>query len=131
MTKHNPSLKPKSTCYLLVIDTAHSRAQVALARDKKVLAQRQWSNDQYVGRKLITALDDILQEHSLTIKDIRRVAVHVGPGGYSSLRAGVVAAQMIALAAGIELVAVTSQDCMSMLAAAWQAKPVMVIRPKY
>jgi tRNA threonylcarbamoyl adenosine modification protein YeaZ len=57
---------------------------------------------------LAPAIDKAVKGASLTPAQIDRVAVSVGPGGFTSLRIAVVSAKMIAEAVGAECVAVPS-----------------------
>ncbi len=117
--------------YLLIIDTAHQQARVALARDGEVLAQREWENGKQVGIDLLKQIDEVLDEVGIALGDVTRIGVHVGPGGYSSLRAGIVTAQMLVLAHDIELVQVTQEGVSQMVSEAAQANIVEKIAPTY
>ncbi len=116
---------------ILLIDTSHPQAHLALVREEAIIAQRDWPNDKQTGTKLLAAVDESLREHKISLKDIERIAVHVGPGGYSSLRAGAVVAQMMSLAAGAELVEVAGENVQEMIEQALAAAPVKIPTLKY
>lgn len=57
---------------------------------------------------LVPAIDRLFKRQRLSPSDIGRVAVSVGPGGYTSMRMAVAAGKMIAEAGGARCVAVPS-----------------------
>jgi tRNA threonylcarbamoyladenosine biosynthesis protein TsaB len=69
---------------------------------------------------LMPAIDRLCTRAGVSPGDLRRVAVSIGPGGYTSLRIAVATAKMLAEATGAEVVAVPTA-----LAAAWMIE----IRP--
>jgi tRNA threonylcarbamoyladenosine biosynthesis protein TsaB len=57
---------------------------------------------------LLPMIDRVMTAAGLTPAEIASVAVSVGPGGFTGIRAGLAAAQGLALASGARLVGVTS-----------------------
>lgn len=115
----------------LIIDTSHRTAQIGLVQDGKIIAQKQWSNGPLTGREVLRAIDDVLRENKLVLSDVRRVAVHAGPGGYSSLRAGIVTTLMLRSALGGEIVAVTGEALEEMAQQAIGVQPTEHITAHY
>lgn len=77
------------------------------------------------GRGLMPAVETCLAEAGLTLQDARAVAVDQGPGSYTGLRVGVMAAKTLAYALSIPLVGVSSLD-----AIAWHERhrsPVLAV----
>jgi tRNA threonylcarbamoyl adenosine modification protein YeaZ len=74
---------------------------------------------------LMPAIDRLLRRNDASPRDLARVAVSIGPGGYTGLRIAVATAKMIAEATGAQTVAVPSA-----LVAAWSlpfsAAPALV-----
>lgn len=66
---------------------------------------------------LASAIERICARAGVRARDLRRVAVSVGPGGFTSVRIAVTTAKMIAEVSGAECVGVPSADV-----AAWRAK---------
>ena len=62
---------------------------------------------------LVPAIDRLFRRHGAAPKDLARIAVSVGPGGFTSLRMAVAAAKMIAEATGCACVPVASADVVS------------------
>lgn len=65
---------------------------------------------------LTPAIDRLVRAHGAAPSELARVAVSIGPGGYTGLRIALATAKMLARATGAELVGVPSA-----LAAAWTA----------
>jgi len=59
---------------------------------------------------LMTAVDAVLKEAGKSARDLERVAVSVGPGGYTSLRMAVTAAKCICRVGGAESVAIPTAN---------------------
>lgn len=96
------------TGYDLAIDTAGAQIALALidADGDAVLAERSWRLASTVSEELLAGLDALLRGAGAERDRVRTIAVDVGPGGYSGLRAGVATAQGIALALGVPLAGV-------------------------
>lgn len=60
------------------------------------------------GRQLLPAAASLLERHHLTAESLWAVAVSIGPGSYTGLRVGVMAAKALAYGAGCRLAAVSS-----------------------
>jgi tRNA threonylcarbamoyladenosine biosynthesis protein TsaB len=90
------------------------RISVALTeRDGvSVLAKRLESGHSQAER-LIPLLAEIMAEAAVPFSALERVAVCVGPGGFSSIRAGVAAARGIGLASRVPVVGATSFQIMA------------------
>ena len=92
----------------LVIETSNpgsgSPGEVALARRGAIVASRALHPQGRHDDALVPAIDALVRDAGAEPKDIERVAVSVGPGGFSSVRIAVATAKMIALATGAECV---------------------------
>ena len=95
---------------VLGFDTATSSTAVALARSGGWLREARddvaaGGRPAHTGRLLALALD-LLDEAAIGWAQVGRLAVGVGPGGYTGLRIGLASAHGIALATGATLVGV-------------------------
>ena len=117
--------------YVLGIDTAQPQSQVVLGKNGEVVAQESFAGDRFTGRKVLEAVEALIQAHGLTWQDISRIGVNAGPGGYGSLRMGVVVAGMLAQANGIDLVQLSPAEAAAMPAAIAEKEPVAVVTPAY
>src|SRR5262245_27224040 len=60
------------------------------------------------AERLIPAIDEVMSSAGLDFPALDRIAVTVGPGGFTSVRVGVSAARALALATSKPVVATTS-----------------------
>jgi tRNA threonylcarbamoyladenosine biosynthesis protein TsaB len=90
----------------LAIDTASRTASVAVMRDAEMLAERQWELETTFSQELLAAVDGILRSADVERTALTRIAVAVGPGGYTGLRTGVATAQGLAFALDLPLAGV-------------------------
>lgn len=116
---------------VLLINTSQPEATVALARDKEILAQRQWPRTPAIGGQLLVAINDLLHEHGWQLHNLDRIAVHTGPGATSALRQGAITAAMLAYTTGAQLVGVSGDDMTQLLDAAITGEPQTAIHPDY
>lgn len=109
---------------VLAFDTATPSTAVALLRDDGADAQRR--HDPAPGERpghgpqLLELAHELLDEAGLTLADVDRVGVGVGPGGFTGLRIGVATARALAQAADAEIVGVSTLEA---LAAAAEPAP--------
>lgn len=111
---------------LLIIDTTKPTVWVALVGDRKTVAEREWTGDTQLGTKLLAAINAMSQE----VRP-KRIAVHRGPGHFMLLRTGVVTAQLLAAAWGVELVAIEGDTRSALIKQAVEAVPTAVVTPAY
>jgi tRNA threonylcarbamoyladenosine biosynthesis protein TsaB len=93
---------------VLAFDTAGSACSVAVARDDQVLAEEHRAMRHGHAEALLPMIGRVMQEAGLSPSDLGLVAVTVGPGGFTGIRAGLAAAHGLALASVARLVGVTS-----------------------
>jgi tRNA A37 threonylcarbamoyladenosine modification protein TsaB len=100
---------------MLLIDTSASEAVLRLYDQETLMAEKKWSNSPELGKRLLREIDGFVQQNI----PITRIAVNAGPGGYSSLRIGVITATLLAYAWNIDL------------SESGQQEAVSLIRPRY
>jgi len=102
---------------VLAIETATAASSIALAEDNLVVATAgRVDRRGHVGF-LVPALDFCFAQAGWTPSDIELVAVDVGPGLFSGIRAGLATAQAVAGAVGAPIVPVLSLDAVALRAA--------------
>lgn len=102
---------------VLAFDTSMGAVSVAVARDRGgamlvdgLYEERQTGH----AERLFPMIEEVLRRSSLRADSIGRVAVTAGPGTFTGVRTTVAAARGLALAAGYEVVAITSLETMAL-----------------
>jgi tRNA threonylcarbamoyladenosine biosynthesis protein TsaB len=108
--------------WLLVIDTATSRAIVAAASpDGELLGVSTWTAGRTHGAQLLPAIGRLHGEANLRRSRIAGVIVGSGPGAFTGLRVGIATAKALAHELGVRLVGVSTAE--ALLEAASSAGP--------
>jgi len=93
---------------VLAFDTAGSACSAAVGRGGTVLAH-EWQEMRHGhAEALLPMIDRVVSAAELDPSAIGRIAVSVGPGGFTGIRAGLAAAHGLALATGAQLIGVSS-----------------------
>lgn len=103
----------------LGIDTSHHVA-VGLARDGRRLASLVVADTRAHGETLIPLVQRACAEADVALRDVQAFAVGMGPGPFTGLRVGIVAARTLASVAGVPVHGVCSLD---VIAAQWRDAP--------
>lgn len=91
---------------LLHIETASEQCSVALSNGDTLLAHKSLLEDGFKhAGKLHVFINEVLQEANSTFSDLDAVAVSKGPGSFTGLRIGSVAAKGLCFALDIPLIA--------------------------
>src|SRR5580658_2838696 len=93
---------------VLAFDTAGSACSVAVGDSGTVLAAERRDMRHGHAEALLPMIDRVMAAARLTAANLDAVAVATGPGGFTGIRAGLAAAQGLALAVGARLVGITS-----------------------
>ncbi len=78
----------RSALHMLAIDTATAWQSVALLRDERVLAVAEQDAQGSHARSLMGAIDRVLRETGLELRELQSLAVSIGPGSFTGLRVG-------------------------------------------
>lgn len=115
---------------ILAIDTATSASSVALSEDDQLVAMSVRVDRRGHGGFLVPAIDFIFTTAGWKPAEIDVIAVDVGPGLFTGIRAGISTAQGIAAAVGAPMVAVSSLTALAVRAATGRRRiwPVVDIR---
>jgi len=102
---------------ILAIESATASSSIALGEDRHIVASaRRVDRRGHVGF-LVPAIDFCFSQAGWSPDDIDVVAVDVGPGLFTGIRAGLATAQALAGAIGVPLVPVLSLDALALRAA--------------
>lgn len=81
---------------LLAIDTARHEGSIALLRDGAVVSEVPLGKGPGFGETLFQAIERLLAAQSLALRDIDCYAAATGPGSFTGIRVGLVAAKALA-----------------------------------
>lgn len=98
---------------ILSISTATSDLSVALNDDEQIISETVEPNKRNHSVDLDPDIDRLLQEQGLSLKDIDRFAVAIGPGSYTGLRVGLTTAKMFASILGKDLVGISTLQALA------------------
>lgn len=98
---------------ILHIDTAVNSASVCLARDARAL-QFAWNENQKDHAAwLHAAIEGLMSNAGMMLKDVQAVAVTIGPGSYTGLRIGLATAKGLCFALQIPLICINTLEMMA------------------
>lgn len=95
---------------ILAIDTATRWTGLALHDGTRVVAERGWRSANTQTIELAPAVNEVLEQGSITAADLRAIGVAIGPGSYTSLRVGLAVAKGIALAHQLPVIGIPTLD---------------------
>ncbi len=99
---------------VLALDTSGAAVAVALHDGDTVGARRSTLDARRHAELLAPSVAAVLEEAGVARTDVSAVAVGVGPGPFTGLRAGVVTARVLGLALGVRVVGVCSLDALAL-----------------
>jgi tRNA threonylcarbamoyladenosine biosynthesis protein TsaB len=85
---------------ILAVDTTTLHGSVALLKDSDLLAEVNCVASLTHSERLLPAVDLILRQQDLAIKDVEAYAVAAGPGSFTGIRIGLSTIKSFALASG-------------------------------
>jgi tRNA threonylcarbamoyladenosine biosynthesis protein TsaB len=115
---------------ILAIDTATSASSVALGDGDELVAMSVRVDRRGHGGFLVPAIDFCFETSGWKPTDIDVIAVDIGPGLFTGIRAGISTAQAIAAAVGTPMVTVSSLTALAVRAATGRRRiwPLIDIR---
>jgi tRNA threonylcarbamoyladenosine biosynthesis protein TsaB len=90
----------KGIMLILAVDTTTLHGSVALLEDSHLLAEMGSVTSLTHSERLLPAVDLILRQQDLAIKDVEAFAVAAGPGSFTGIRIGLSTIKSFALASG-------------------------------
>lgn len=110
----------------LMIDTSRPHVWVAFIQNGKMISEKKWESDKSLGVKLLKMIGEMTNAGRPD-----RIAVHCGPGHFMAVRTGVVTAQLLAQAWGVELVGMDGQERSEVIRQAGENEAVEVVEIQY
>ena len=98
---------------ILALDAALARCSATLVADQAVVAEA-WQDGRFGHAATLPALArDVMAQAGASAAGLDAIAVIVGPGGFTGIRAAIALAHGLALGAGIPVVGVTVHEAMA------------------
>lgn len=98
---------------ILSVSTATSNLSVALNEDQEILLEKNEHDQRNHSEHLDPNIDQLLKKQALTLKDIDRFAVAIGPGSYTGLRIGITTIKMFASILNKEVVGISTLQALA------------------
>ena len=98
---------------ILSVSKATNHLSVALNEDQQVIVEKNERDERNHSEHLDPLIDEILKENKLTLKDINRFAVAIGPGSYTGLRIGITTVKMFASILDKEVVGISTLQALA------------------
>lgn len=95
------------------LDTSTTSPSLALARDDRVLAELWLAPAPEAGRRVLEAGHHLMAAAGVEVRDLERIVVGVGPGGFTGLRIGLATALALGQALGAEVVGASSLEALA------------------
>lgn len=87
----------------LILDTSTDSSLIALSKNHQLIDFRSIPHEQNLSRTLLPAIQQLLVENKISLKDLFKLSVGIGPGSYTGTRIAVSIAESLALALSIPL----------------------------
>ncbi len=101
-------MSDETNSWILALESSTPNGGAALLRDDGPAETIRLTEGLRHGRELVPAAAALLRKAGLSARDLWGVAVSAGPGSYTGVRVGVMAAKALAYGAGCRLAAVSS-----------------------
>ncbi|WP_455479596.1 tRNA (adenosine(37)-N6)-threonylcarbamoyltransferase complex dimerization subunit type 1 TsaB [Bartonella sp. B23] len=98
---------------ILAIDTASIYCAVALVRHKSVIAHISERINTGHAERLIGHIAQVTDQTNITLNQVDRIAVNIGPGSFTGVRVGVSTARALALALKIPAIGVSALEALA------------------
>ncbi len=98
---------------LLCVDTSTMYCSVAVISDSGCISEHTLISRITHSKRLLTAIDEIMQECELKWQDLAGLAVSLGPGSFTGLRIGLTTAKGICMATGLPLMGISSLEALA------------------
>ena len=98
---------------ILALDTATPVGSVALCAAEGIVVSRYFDVGLQHSQRLFSEVEAALEAADIDVGEVRAVAVAIGPGSFTGLRIGLSAAKGLCLAAGKDLVTVSTLETLA------------------
>jgi tRNA threonylcarbamoyladenosine biosynthesis protein TsaB len=98
-------------CYILSIETSTTNCSVALSKNDKVIAFKEYNDTNYSHSELLHHyILEVIAQAQIQLQALSAVAISKGPGSYTGLRIGVSSAKGLCYALNIPLISIDTLE---------------------
>ena len=99
---------------ILALDTSTKNCSVALFNGNKIIALKEQNSAGYTHAEQLTLfIDQVVKSASVTLKEIKAIAISKGPGSYTGLRIGTSTAKGLCYGLDIPLISISTLKAMA------------------
>lgn len=81
--------------YTLILDSATKILYISLIKDNKVLFEKYLEGFNDHAKNIVYLVDEALKENKISVDDLGKIVVGIGPGSYTGVRMAVTVAKML------------------------------------
>ena len=100
--------------YILGIETSVSPASVALVKEEQLIAEKEIDSQGKTSSLISKIIEDVLRSNNVSPKEIKAVAIGMGPGSFTGLRVGMATAKGLAFGLGVPIQPVDSLKALAL-----------------
>lgn len=116
----------------LIVDTSQSGPRIVLAGNSgELVAERRFDRALALSRQILEELELLFDQASFGLDDLRGVLCVTGPGHFTSIRIGVITANIFAFSRSIPIVGVLSGEEREGIEKLCRGKGVEFVLPTY
>ena len=97
----------------LFVDTSYKSLFLALLKDETIIDKIQIMSEFNFSETMIPMLNDLLKKNNISVKDIDKIFVVVGPGSFTGIRIGLTACKVLSYVLNIPIVPISSLQFMA------------------
>lgn len=97
----------------LFIDTCTSNLILAVCKDKQVIKKIVQKNDTNLSTNFTSFVDNLLKDCHISVNDINKIFVSVGPGSFTGIRVGLTFAKILAWSLRVPIIPVSSLEVLA------------------
>ncbi len=112
---------------ILSIETSGELCSVAVLKSENNYYEINLAEKNIHSEKLMPAIDELINFSGISIKEIKAIAVSVGPGSFTGLRIGMSVAKGLAYGAGLPLVPVKTYHALALEISSFLPKDTVFI----
>jgi tRNA threonylcarbamoyladenosine biosynthesis protein TsaB len=98
---------------LLAIDTCTKRTSIALRDEALLRAEMTWECQRHETALVSARIRDLMRASRVEPRDLRAVAVAIGPGSFTGVRCGLAIGKGLAVARALPMIGVTAFDVLA------------------